>query len=233
MNDLPSYVPITFGIVVLITLAIFHYALTRVLTVQKAWLVTGGLLLWSVAQSALALSGFYQTRLDQLPPRFLLVLLPPLLAMGVLFSLKRGRAWVERLPLVPLTYLSTVRVPVEIVLYWLFMYHAIPELMTFAGRNFDILAGLTAPLVAYFGLQRSVLSRPMLILWNIISLGLLLFIVVSATLSVPTPLQQLAFDQPNVAILYFPFVLLPALVVPLVLFSHLVSLWQLYERAYP
>ena len=40
-----------------------------------------------------------------------------------------------------LTLLHIVRVPVEIVLYWLFISKAIPGLMTFNGRNFDILAG--------------------------------------------------------------------------------------------
>ncbi|MEM9987092.1 MAG: hypothetical protein AAF804_18515, partial [Bacteroidota bacterium] len=45
-----------------------------------------------------------------------------------------------------------------------------------------------------------------------------------AILSAPLPFQQLAFEQPNVAVLRFPYVLLPGVVVPLVLLSHLLSL---------
>ena len=59
------------------------------------------------------------------------------------------------------------------------------------------------------------------------SLGLLLFIVFNGLLSAPTTLQQFAFDQPNIALAYFPYVLLPALIVPLVLFGHFVSIRQL------
>jgi hypothetical protein len=58
-------------------------------------------------------------------------------------------------------------------------------------------------------------------------LGLLINIVVNAALSAPSVVQQFAFEQPNIAILYFPFNLLPAVIVPLVLFSHLAAIRQL------
>ncbi|HEX8427561.1 hypothetical protein [Hymenobacter sp.] len=43
----------------------------------------------------------------------------------------------------------------------------------------------------------------------------------------PTPLQQLAFEQPNVAVMQFPFVWLPIFVVPVVAFTHVVALRRL------
>jgi len=52
-------------------------------------------------------------------------------------------------------------------------------------------------------------------------------IVINAILSVPTPIQQFAFDQPNIAILYFPFTWLPCFIVPAVLLSHIVSIKKL------
>ncbi|HPI54806.1 MAG TPA: hypothetical protein PLU10_08945 [Chitinophagaceae bacterium] len=45
--------------------------------------------------------------------------------------------------------------------------------------------------------------------------------------SVPSPLQKLAFDQPNIALLYFPFSWLVSLIVALVLLGHLVSIRRL------
>ncbi len=42
-----------------------------------------------------------------------------------------------------------------------------------------------------------------------------------------TPIQQLAFDRPNQAVLFFPDVWLPAVVVPIVLFRHFASLCKL------
>jgi hypothetical protein len=126
-----------------------------------------------------------------------------------------------------MTLLHTVRVLVEIVLFLLFIHKAVPGRMTFEGRNFDILAGLTAPVIFYFGFIRKRLDRKIILMWNFICLGLLLNIVVNAVLSAPFPFQKFAFDQPNIAILYFPFNWLPSCVVPLVLLSHLATIRQL------
>lgn len=105
--------------------------------------------------------------------------------------------------------------------------------MTFEGKNFDILSGLSAPVIysLYFVARKR--SKSVLTGWTIIRLGLLINIVTNAVLSLPSAFQQFAFDQPNIAILYFPFVFLPCLLVPLVLFSHLVALNQLLATNVP
>jgi hypothetical protein len=120
---------------------------------------------------------------------------------------------------------------VELVLFWLFLNNTVPELMTFTGRNFDILAGITAPSVAYFGLQKSKLSRQIILIWNVLCLGLLLNIIVNALLSAPSPFQQFAFEQPNLALANFPFSWLPTFIVPIVLLGHLVSIRRLLKPA--
>lgn len=67
-------------------------------------------------------------------------------------------------------------------------------------------------------------NRWLLLIWNFLCTCFLINIVARALLSTPYPLQTLALDQQNIAILYFPFVWLPTFIVPLVLFGHLVSL---------
>ncbi|MCR5886340.1 hypothetical protein LRS06_00845 [Hymenobacter sp. J193] len=119
-----------------------------------------------------------------------------------------------------------VRVGVEVGLYSLAAAHLVPELMTFAGRNFDVLAGLSAPVVAAL-YRRQRLGRGGLLAWHLGSLALLGTIVTLALLTAPTPAQQFAFEQPNVAVVRFPFVWLPTFIVPVVLFSHAASLYQL------
>ena len=74
------------------------------------------------------------------------------------------------------------------------------------GRNFDVFSGLTAPLIFYFGYFEKKLRSPLILIWNCICVGLLLNIVCYAVLSAPLPIQAFAFDQPNVAVLHFPFV---------------------------
>jgi hypothetical protein len=100
--------------------------------------------------------------------------------------------------------------------------------MTFEGRNFDILSGITAPVIYYFVFIKKNMSRKALLLWNFICLGLLFNIVINAILSVPAPFQQFAFEQPAIAIQYFPFIWLPSVIVPLVLLSHLAAIRQLF-----
>jgi hypothetical protein len=220
MENVPLIIGVAFGLTTALTVGLFYMAARasgRTLLVLLAWLLL---------QGAVGLSGFY-TMTNTLPPRMALLLGPPLLGIGLLFGTASGRGYVAGLRLEVLTLLHVVRVPVELVLLGLYLHRAVPRLMTFEGRNWDILAGLTAPVVYYFAFRKLRLGRHGLLLWNVLGLASLLNIVVSALLSVPTPLQRLAFEQPNVAILYFPFVWLPGCVVPLVLLAHLAAIQRL------
>ncbi len=161
---------------------------------------------------------------------FSLALLLPLVGIISLFFTHSGRQYLNALDPAALTFVHVVRAPVELVLYALFTYGAVPEGMTFEGANFDVLAGLTAPLVWWFGFKRRTLPRSFLIAWNLVCIALLANIVVRAILSAPFPFQQLAFEQPNIAVFHFPFVWLPCCVVPLVLLAHLATLRKLIRN---
>lgn len=232
--NLPTYIPLTFSLTVLVTLLLFYRTVAQATTEsvrQKATPVLIGLLVWLTIQAVLTLNGVYTSIPAAGPPRIVLFgILPTLLTIVSLFSTRSGQRFIDSLPLLNITYLHTVRVIVELVLYWLFLNKIVPQLMTFEGRNFDIIAGITAPLVAYFGLTKSNRNRRLILIWNVVCLGLLLNIVVNALLSAPTPFQQFAFDQPNLALGYFPFSWLPAFVVPIVLFGHLVAIRQLIKH---
>jgi hypothetical protein len=219
----PLYVDVIFIITTLITVSIFFYAAGR------STITLLVLFAWVALQAIIGFNGFYEIT-NTLPPRFILMVLPPLLAIAVLFITKKGRKYIDGLNEKLLTYLHTVRIAVEMVLFWLFKTKLVPEMITFEGRNFDIFSGITAPLIAYFGYDRKKLSKTILIAWNFICLGLVLNVVIHAALSVPSILQQLNFDQPNVAILTFPFVWLPSCIVPIVIFSHLVCIRQLIKK---
>jgi hypothetical protein len=220
MEHLPIYIAFVFGMTVLGGLGFFYKATNHSNTVLIV------LLSWLGIQAAISLSGFYQNSYA-MPPRFGLLVLPPVILIISLFATEKGRQFIDSLDVKTLTMFHIIRIPVEIVLFWLFLNKTIPELMTFEGRNFDILSGLTAPFIYYFGFVKQNLSRNMLLIWNFICLGLLINIVANAALSIASPFQQFAFEQPNIAVLHFPFVWLPGCLVPMVLFAHLVSIRQL------
>lgn len=222
LDIVPTFVGLAFLATTLLTIWLFFRATNY--SKQSLRIIIS----WAILHSLFALIGLYLD-ISAIPPRILLSLLPIFIIIGRLFNTQNGKAFVDSLSLEKLTLLHIVRVPVEIVLYWLFLYGAIPELMTFEGRNFDILAGITAPIVYYFVFIKKSMSKKMLLGWNIVCLLLLINIVVNAILSSPVPFQKFAFEQPNIAILYFPFNLLPSVVVPLVLFSHLVAIRRLLK----
>ena len=231
IQNLPTYIVISFILTTVVTLILFFGIIKNSNSEKmkkKSKPILFGLIIWLIAQMALTLNHIYSENLSAFPPKlFLLGILPPLLLIILLFLTKRGREFIDSLPLKNITYLNTIRIPVELVLYWLFIQKAIPELMTFEGRNFDILSGISAPIVAYLVFTKKTLSHNFLLIWNFICLGLLINIVTNALLSAPFPIQKLAFEQPNIAILHFPFSWLPTFVVPVVLFGHLVSIRQL------
>ncbi|MBP6586382.1 MAG: hypothetical protein KA215_12035 [Flavobacterium sp.] len=110
-------------------------------------------------------------------------------------------------------------------MYKLFLQKQVPILMTFKGWNFDILMGISAVFILlYLLLTKRKLSRAFILIWNLLGLLLLANIVIIGILSAPLPIQQLAFDQPNIAVLQFPFIFLPALLVPLVFLSHILTI---------
>lgn len=220
MENLPQFISIVFGLTTILTVGLFYKATNN----SKATLLI--ILSWLVLQTLIGLSGFYNVT-DTIPPRFLLLVFPPILLIIGLFITSKGRQYIDSLDTKTLTILHSVRIPVEIVLFWLFVNKTVPELMTFEGRNFDILSGLTSPIIFYFGFIKKQLNRKIILTWNFICLGLLINIVANAVLSAPFPFQKFAFDQPNIAVLYFPFNWLPSCVVPLVLLSHLATIKQL------
>ena len=220
MLNTPTYLTATFFICVLFTFYMFGASCKWN---KKAMFA---IIAWLGVQGVLGLFRFY-LELDTIPPRFIFLVPPTLIVIIVLFISSRGKNFINSLSLKHLTLIHSVRIPVEFCLWWLFLEGVIPQLMTFEGRNFDIIAGITAPLIYYIFFISKKLSRKALLIWNVVSLLLLLNIVFHAILSIPSPFQQMAFEQPNIGILYFPYLWLPCFIVPVVLFSHLVAIRKL------
>lgn len=184
---------------------------------NKLWWAFGA---WSAIVSILAWLGFYENT-SAFPPRMAFILLPIILLCLYVFRQVKD----SRLDLRLLTAVHIVRIPVELFLYQLFLEKSVPEIMTYSGWNFDILMGITAiPVLAYIVFRKGKVNKLLMRVWNIWGIIMLTIIVVTAILSIPTPFQQLAFEQPNVAVLTFPYILLPATIVPLVYLSHILAL---------
>lgn len=232
INSIPVAVSILFVVTLLCTLfLVYRTILDTSLTIKQANAALLGLALWIGLQMALSFTNFYSDSPELNPPKFPLLIGPPLIFILYLFLSNSGRKFIKSLTLRKLTTISLVRIPVEIVLYLLAYYQAIPIIMTFEGANFDILAGISSLFILLFTPRSKEFNRRLLLIWNVISLFLLLTIVVLAVLSAPFSFQQISITQPNWALLFFPYALLPGFIVPAVLFSHLVSLKKLLGKS--
>ena len=228
IEQVPAYVSIVFLITSFLTFGIFAYAIRRV-GFDLLWskLLLFLIPFWMLFQAVIALGGFY-LHTESLPPRLPVFAVLPAMAL-IIACFATGRDFIEKLPLKTLTVLHVVRIPVELTLAWLYEQRLIPQVMTFHGWNFDISSGFFAIIVTLLAFRGKKPKRALLIAFNVIGLLLLTNIVTIAILSAETPLQKLAFDMPNRGVLYFPYIWLPAMIVPIVLFCHLTSLWKLLK----
>ncbi len=210
----------TFIIITLLSLLFFYLGTgsdKRVLLIS---------LLWISLIAGLALLGFFEN-LSTKPPRFLVVLLGDFVFVILLLkSLKKAKINTKLLLLV-----HTLRLPVELGLYQLFLQKQIPKVMTFEGYNFDILMGITAILLfGYVHFSQKNIPKIFYLVWNVAGLFFLTTIVVIAIISAPLPFQLLGFEQPNVAVLKFPFILLPSFIVPVVFLSHILMIRSIVAK---
>lgn len=223
MKEVPLFVDLILGFTVVLAVGIFY----RASNYSKFFLILVTQI--AIAQLIGTFIGFYQFPYTG-PPRFPLLILPSFIAIIILFANQWGRNFIDKLNLKTLTIFHSIRILVELVLYGLYLSKALPSLLTFEGRNFDIISGLSAPIVYYFGFVKKRLNKLVLLCWNFICLGLLVNVVYYALLSTPSPFQKFGFDQPNIALGYFPFMLIPSILVPMVFLAHFASIRQLIKK---
>lgn len=182
---------------------------------------------WIVLVSFLAVQGFFMDFLS-LPPKIMFAIVP---ALGLTLYLGFSKRVDPVLKIVPAAWiigLQSFRILVEIVLWQLALRGLLPPEMSFEGRNFDILVGLTTPIVAFFVYTGKV-GPKFIKVWNILGILILTNIVLHGLLAAPTQFQVFKFSPSNSIIGTFPYILLPVFVVPVAYFLHILSLRQLKQ----
>ena len=197
--------------------------------VQGVRIAGVGLVGWLALTGVLAERGFFED-FQSMPPRMLLGVGLPLLTLLALTFSRRVAPLLAALPPAWPVAAQTFRILVEIVLWRLAVAGAIPELLSFHGRNVDILVGLTAPVVAYACFVRRAWPARVAVWWNWAGIVILLNVVVLVQLSAPTPWRIFETDPPATFIADWPYIWLPAFLVPLAWLLHALSLRQLRSR---
>jgi len=183
------------------------------------------LILWFVFISVLSIAGI-SGNFNLFPFNVMPVFAIPLITILILtFSPSTGDV-LQSIPMKDFIQLQVFRLFVEILLWMTFIQNLLPVQMTFEGRNWDVLTGISAPIIAHLFIS----NRRVLIAWNIICLGLLINVVSIAILSMPTPLRVFDNEPANTIVTVFPFIFLPGFLVPLAYGLHFLSLRKLLSR---
>jgi hypothetical protein len=153
------------------------------------------------------------------PPFAILVVAIVTLACVIAFG-RQGRRLTLGVPLWALVAIQGFRLPLELAMHAMYERGVMPEQMSYAGWNFDIVTGATA-LVLGVVVWRYGARRWLVAAWNVLGLVLLLNVVTIAIISTPR-IQAFGPDRVNVWVTYPPFVWLPAVMVLAALAGHLV-----------
>jgi hypothetical protein len=141
------------------------------------------------------------------PPFALLVLTIVLVGLRVALG-PIGRRFAQTLPLWLLIAVQGFRLPLEMAMHGLYERGIMPVQMSYNGRNYDILTGATALVVAVM-VYRGALGVRWVKLWNAIGLILLINVVTVAILSTPR-VAYFGAARLSTFVTYVPFVWLPA-----------------------
>jgi hypothetical protein len=168
------------------------------------------------------------------PPTMGLVLVPTLVvAIGIAVS-PLGRQLVAGIPIAWLVGFQGFRIVVELLLHRAYVEGLMPVQMSWSGRNFDVVSGITAVAVGVRLATAARRSSLLVALWNTLGVALLANILVVALLSAPTPFRVFTNEPPNVFITRAPWVWLPSVMVLAAIVGHaLVIRWLLEQMRAP
>ena len=186
---------------------------------------------WLAGTALVAASGALRW-FDATPPPFAAFALV-VLVVGIAVPCSRvGTLLVRALPLWALVGFQVFRVPLELVMHRAYVEGVMPVQMSYSGRNYDIVTGITAGMLGLW-LARRRLPRWVVAVWNVLGFALLVNIVTIAVVSTPL-FRWFGEERLNVFVTYPPFVWLPAVLVAAALMGHILvwrRLWSAREGA--
>lgn len=233
----PSYLlpNIMLGSFAVIAVVLFglHRALKRAempITERRRafWTISALLVAWFASALVLSWSGFYQGTAAG-APTIPFGLLSPIAAGVVLFwRWPLLRRVVDATPQSWIVSIQAYRAE-GLIFLTLLVGGLLPGVFAWPAGVGDVTVGLLAPVagLAYARGWRG--SAGLVRAWNLLGLTDLVVAVTTGFLTSPSPVQALAFDQPNELISAFPLALIPVFLVPLSVLLHLASLKKLRQ----
>ena len=174
---------------------------------------------WMTVTWIAAMSGVLR-EWNRAPPPMVFVVIGVFVVSSMLAFGRVGTRVSQHVPLWALVATQSFRLPLELAMHGLYERGVMPMQMSYSGRNFDIVTGATAIVVAVL-VKLGYGGRRLVNIWNIIGLALLANVVTVAIASMPV-FQAFGADHVVTFVTYPPFIWLPAVMVVAALAGHLV-----------
>jgi hypothetical protein len=150
--------------------------------------------------------------------------------VGVLIARSTvGDRLARGLPFAVLIGFQGFRLPLELAMHRAYTEGLMPIQMSYSGRNFDIVTGITAIVLA-IALRVTSVPRWVIQAWNVLGLVLLFNILGVAIASTPM-FAYFGPERLNVWVMWMPYTLLPAVMVLAAWAGHLIVWRALSLRA--
>ncbi|HEX8450955.1 MAG TPA: hypothetical protein VF647_02595 [Longimicrobium sp.] len=215
---IPDSLPIFFVVLAVALAGIAAWAVGHVAGRRAGWIAAAVLAGWLAATGAAAAAG--ALRFWPIPPTMLLVVAGG--AGGAVWAARSrlGARMAAEIPLSLLVGVQGFRLPLELMMHRAAEVGLMPVQMSFEGLNFDVVSGALAIVVGVLAAYGRA-PRALVAAWAVLGSLLLANVLVIAVLSAPTPLRMFWNEPANVWITTFPYVWLPAVMVPAAIFGHL------------
>jgi hypothetical protein len=179
---------------------------------------------WSVFAAAFGVSGILANATLR-PPAIVYAFISTVALVALLARSRAGAVIASSIPVAVLIGAESLRVIVELFLERLWHAGQLPRMLTFHGANFDILIGISAPVVAVLYARHAIDARAALV-WNVVGIVSLANVVMRNVLISPA-FHLISTEVPNAAIGSFPYSFIPTLIVPLALALHVLAIRSL------
>ena len=221
MNAVFVIIPI--GLVVFLAVATaaasWRTGAPRPVAIRRAQIVGACAVAWMMLTWIAAARGVLQ-QWERTPPPFAVMIAGVVVISFAIAFGGVGRTLAAGLPLWVHVAVQGFRLPLELAMHVMSERGIMPPEMTYTGRNFDIVTGATAIVVAVLVASgRS--GRRLVAAWNVLGLALLVNVVIVAILGTPA-FRYFGDDHLNTWVTYPPFVWLPAVMVLAALAGHLI-----------
>jgi hypothetical protein len=160
-----------------------------------------------------------------LPPRVPIFFVIPMV-VGILFITSRN--WFKHSLLTTsvssIVYVQAFRILVELLIYGASEQNIFPKRATFEGLNYDIVVGISALIIGFL-VQRNLIGKTALLVWNFFSLTILAVTVYSFISTYY--FTDYPYAVGNFQFVKMPYVLLASVLLPVAIFFHVASIRQI------